>query len=69
MSITLKAMRVNRGLSQAEAAKAIGVTSVTISNWETGKTMPTRKAIRRICTVYDCDVGDIFFPIKFTPSN
>ena len=36
--IKLKAARVNRGLSQQEAAKAIGRSKQTIINWENGKT-------------------------------
>lgn len=69
MAITLKAMRVNRGMSQTDAALAMKVNPATISNWETGKTMPSRKMLNRICTVYKCEIGDIFFPVKFTPGD
>lgn len=36
--ISLNAARVNAGLTQEQAAKAIGKTKQTIVNWETGKT-------------------------------
>ena len=34
MKITLKAMRVNKGLSQTDVANALGVTVKTLQNWE-----------------------------------
>ena len=38
--ITLAAARVNAGLSQQEAAKALGVSVATLQNYESGKTVP-----------------------------
>lgn len=38
--ITLKAARVNAKLSQAQAAEKLGVSEVTIRNWEKGVTFP-----------------------------
>lgn len=35
-SITLKAARVNAGLTQAEAASAIGISDSKLRNWEHG---------------------------------
>jgi len=37
---TLKAARVRLGLDQGQLAKAAGLTQVTISNFELGKTAP-----------------------------
>lgn len=34
MKITLKAARTNKGLTQTQAGKAIGVSKDTISKWE-----------------------------------
>lgn len=39
--ITLKAARVNAGLTQEEAAQAINVTGRTLISWENGVTYPT----------------------------
>ena len=44
MAITLKAARVNVGMTQEEAAKRIGVTANTISRWELGISAPTCSA-------------------------
>lgn len=48
----LKALRVNLNLSQEEAAKKLGVSPKTLSNWETGKTYPDQPQIENICSVY-----------------
>ena len=52
MAISLRAARVNAELTQAEAAKIIGVSPNTISRWEQGITSPTFKYIRPIVEAY-----------------
>lgn len=66
VSITLKAMRYNRGMNQKQAAKAIGVAPSTLSFWETGKSIPSVKHLRKLCEVYRCTAEDIFFPVELT---
>lgn len=61
MKLTLKAARTNVGMSQADAAKAIGVTRDTLSNWETGKTFPNVIQIRKIEETYKVEYNDIIF--------
>lgn len=53
MKITLRAARINAGLSQGEVAKAVGVNITTMSSWETGKTKPTTDKFRKMCELYD----------------
>lgn len=50
--ISLKAARVNAGLSQKEAASKIGISNKTICSWENGKTYPDQPMIEKICAVY-----------------
>lgn len=50
--ITLKAARINAGLSQSEAAEKMGVNVMTVSNWETGKTIPDVGDFKRLCELY-----------------
>lgn len=38
MAITLKAARVNKGLTQREAAKTLGISESTLFGYEKGKT-------------------------------
>lgn len=46
MKLTIKAWRGMKLMSQSELAKAIGVTQVTISSWENGKTEPRPSDIK-----------------------
>ena len=64
MPITLKAARVNAGLSQEEAAKKIDISVSTLINYESGKTYPDVPIIRRIETIYGIEYKDIFFTRK-----
>ena len=66
MKVTMKALRVNAGLSQKQAAESIGVTKRTISNWEQHKTFPTIAQMRKMCEIYHCGAGDIFLPNNVT---
>lgn len=63
MSITLKSARINKGLTQVEAAKLIGVTKDTLSNYERGKSYPDVPIIKKIEQVY----GVTYSEIKFLP--
>lgn len=63
MAITLKAARVNKGLSQKDAAKIIGISVDTLGNYERGKCFPDVPVIDRIEKIYGVSYADlIFFP-------
>lgn len=61
MKLTLKALRVNSNLTQEEAAKAIGVSKYTWSNYEKGKTFPDVPTIETIEKVFNVTYSDIIF--------
>jgi DNA-binding XRE family transcriptional regulator len=61
MMMTLKAARVNAGMTQNEAGKAIGVTERTIANWEKGKSFPNVFQIKKIENVYSITYDQIIF--------
>lgn len=61
MAITLKAARINNGLSQKEAAKKIGISADTLSNYERGRSFPDVPTIQRIERAYGCLYNDIIF--------
>lgn len=63
--MTMKAARVNVGLSQKAAAKKIGVSNKTLCNWEAGKTFPGADKIPVICEVYKTTYDNLIF----LPSN
>lgn len=57
--MSLRAMRVNRGLTQEESAQALGVTQKTLHHWENGKTKPSIEMVEPICNLYGCTYDDI----------
>ncbi len=61
MAITLKAARINKGLSREQAAEKFGVSKDTIGNWENGKSYPRADKIKLISSVYDVSYDDIIF--------
>lgn len=63
MTLTLKAIRINKGLSQEEAAKLIGVGSDTLSNYERGITYPDIPVLKKMEEVYEVKYDDINFLI------
>ena len=69
MKVSIKALRVNSGLSQVEAAEKIGVTGRTLQNWEKYKTFPMADQLLKICTVYGCELSDIFLPDMLAKSE
>lgn len=59
--ITLKAARVNKGFTQAEAAARLNVTKKTLGSWENGKTIPKVDKIEAICSLYNVSFDSLFF--------
>ena len=64
MEMTLKAARVNAGLTQVEVAKLVGTTKNTISNYERYITKPDIEMSLKLAAAYGCTVNDL----KFQPS-
>ena len=58
---TLKAARVNAGLSQIEAAQALSISNKTLWKWEKGITLPDARKIGELCELYKCAYDDIIF--------
>lgn len=61
MAITLKSARVNKGLTQMEAAKIIGVSTDTLRNYEMGKSFPDVPIIKKIENTYGIPYSDLIF--------
>lgn len=61
MQITLKAARVNAGISQTKAAEAVNVDRCTISNWERGKSFPDVVSCRKLCDLYGVSMDAVIF--------
>ena len=61
LKISLKAARVNAGLSQKEAAKLLKVSNKTLHSWESGETSPSAKYIDAICELYKVSYDNLNF--------
>ena len=61
MAITLRAARVNKDLTQEQAAKLIGITADTLRNYERAKSFPDVPIIKKIEDVYGVEYKDLVF--------
>ena len=59
--VSLAAARVNKGIKQQDAAKAIGVMPQTLRNWEKGKTTPNFAQTQKLCELYEVPADLLFF--------
>ena len=65
-TLTLRAIRINKGWSLEEASVKIGVSKDTLSNWERGETYPNVPQIKRIEMVYNIPFNNINFLLNDT---
>lgn len=61
MAITLKAARVNAGLTQKEAAEKLGISKGTIASYEMYKTFPDMERAKQIADLYGTTIDGIIF--------
>ena len=59
--ITLKAARVNKGLTQKKAAEMLGISEYTLINYEKGKSSPNVHALKKIEKLYEVPYHKIIF--------
>ena len=70
VKISIKAARVNAGLSQKEAADRLGVSNKTMGNWENGITYPPADKISEICELYGLSYDNLnFLPTDSPKAN
>lgn len=61
MAITLKAARVNAGLTQREAAKRLGISISTLGSFEMGRRFPDVPQILKIEELYGVGFNELIF--------
>jgi transcriptional regulator with XRE-family HTH domain len=62
--ITLRAARVNKNLTREEAAKLLNISVKALAMYESGKTSPTVKVVKRMEDLYEVNYNDIdFLPV------
>lgn len=62
MAITIKAARVNIGLTQEELAEKMGVSRSTVLDWENGKRLMRPAYLRLFCYLTKLHEDDIIMP-------
>lgn len=60
MKFKLKAKRVEKGYTQEELAKAIGVSTATYNRYECGHNEMTESIINKLLVILECKYEDIF---------
>ena len=60
--ITIAAARVNAGMTQDEAAKALGIDRTTLIKWENGKVIPRTIQLIALANIYNIPIDNIFVP-------
>ena len=61
MMITLKAARVNKNLTQSQAAYFLGVSEATLRNYELGRSFPDALVLKKIEELYGVGYDDLIF--------
>ena len=70
LKISLKAARVNAGLSQKDVADRLKVSNRTVCSWENGDTFPSADKIDTHCKLYGIAYDNInFLPIDSLKEN
>ncbi len=50
--LSLKAIRVNKNLTQEEVAKELGISPATLSRWESGSRSPRLSELKKLLDFY-----------------
>jgi transcriptional regulator with XRE-family HTH domain len=61
MQVTLKAARVNAGLTQKEAAAKLGIDARSLAHYEKGHRYPSVPTIQKMEALYGVTYADIIF--------
>ncbi|MEK4181757.1 helix-turn-helix transcriptional regulator [Aeribacillus sp. FSL K6-1121] len=62
MELSLKALRVNAGMTQQDVADKLGVKRQTVAKWENGEVKPKELVIYALAYLYKVDIDNIRVP-------
>lgn len=54
-----KRLRLIQGLTQAELAEALGVSTVTICKWELGRGLPKAKRLKEVASILHTTIPEL----------
>lgn len=69
LKIKLAAVRTNADMSQEELARKMGVSRVTVGNWESGKTKMSEADLRLYADLCNFPRENIFLPYSLQKAN
>ena len=58
---TIRAWRLERGMTQEQLADAVGVSHISVGNWDNGRAEPTSRQLEKLATVFDVRMDQIAF--------
>ncbi len=58
---TLKQLRSEKGMTQEDAAQAVGLTRQAISSYESGRTRPDIEMLSRLAELYGGDINELIY--------
>lgn len=61
MAITIKAARVNKNLTQAQAAELLGISKDSLWNYENGRSFPDIRVVQKMIEVYGISYDNLIF--------
>ena len=67
--INIRKIRERKKISQESLSALIGVTQGAVSQWESGKTMPTAQNVIDLARILDCTTDDILITDKEEEHN
>ena len=59
MGAIIKSLRSDRHISQFELARSLDVTRAAVSQWESGKTMPSARSLRSLAKYFDVPINTL----------
>ncbi len=60
----LRKFRENKGLTQEQLAKELGVTASAVTQWESGARNPNIKVLKKLSLILGCTTDELLEPIK-----
>ena len=66
IQISLRAARVNAGMTQADVAAILHVGNKTVLNWECGISEPSFATLNELSRIYKIPIDNIVLPCKST---
>ena len=55
----IKELRKSRNMTQNELAISVGVERTTVTMWETGNSVPSIDALKKLAAIFNCKIDDL----------